>query len=84
MEALNFLGLLGGVLSTICFLPQVIQAWKTKSTKDISLPMYLLLLASIITWIAYGFIRKDYPIVITNGTILLMTSTILYLKLKYK
>lgn len=84
MEALNFLGLLGGILSTICFLPQVIQAWKTKSTKDISLPMYLLLVASIITWMTYGVIRQDYPIVFTNGTILLMTSTILFLKLKYK
>ena len=39
MDIPTFLGYLAGFLTTSAFLPQVIKAWKTKSTQDLSLGM---------------------------------------------
>ncbi|MFZ4059256.1 MAG: PQ-loop domain-containing transporter, partial [Ferruginibacter sp.] len=33
------MGLLGSILSSITFLPQVYQTWKTKSVRDLNLLM---------------------------------------------
>ena len=38
MELIQLTGYLAGFIIAISLIPQVIQAWKTKSTKDISLP----------------------------------------------
>jgi MtN3 and saliva related transmembrane protein len=42
MDYVTLIGLLAATLTTIAFLPQAIKAWKTKSTKDLSLPTFLL------------------------------------------
>ena len=39
MNLVTALGLLAGTLTTVAFVPQVIRTWKSKSTKDLSLPM---------------------------------------------
>ncbi|MFM5983566.1 MAG: SemiSWEET family sugar transporter, partial [Sphaerospermopsis kisseleviana] len=36
MDFINTLGLAAGTLTTIAFLPQMFQTWKTKSAKDVS------------------------------------------------
>ena len=45
------LGLLAGSLTTIAFLPQVIRTWRTRSTADISLVMFLILCTGIALWL---------------------------------
>ena len=54
MYYFEFIGFLAGLLSTIAFIPQVIKAFKTKKTNDISLTTNILLLFAIILWIIYG------------------------------
>lgn len=39
---ITLIGFVAGILNTAYFLPQVIKSWKTRHTKDLSLPMYLL------------------------------------------
>jgi MtN3 and saliva related transmembrane protein len=34
-------GLIAGTCTTLAFLPQVMQVWRTKSARDISLGMYI-------------------------------------------
>lgn len=41
MDLVTALGLLAGTLTTVAFVPQVIRTWKSKSTKDLSLPITL-------------------------------------------
>lgn len=79
---LSFIGYIAAICTTISFLPQVIKTWKTKQTKDISLPMYILLVTGIFLWFVYGIFLKDAAIYLANGTTLLFASSILYLKLK--
>ena len=77
------LGLLAGSLTTIAFLPQVIRTWRTRSTADISLVMFLILCTGVALWLVYGLIRGDWPVIIANGFTLVLASTILFFKLRH-
>jgi MtN3 and saliva related transmembrane protein len=80
---IKILGYIAGSISSITFLPQVIKTYKSKSAKDISLPMFLLVTLSVILWLAYGIIIKDLPIIFTNGCVLIMSALMILLKIKY-
>ncbi|MCX6801849.1 MAG: SemiSWEET transporter [Candidatus Diapherotrites archaeon] len=77
------LGFVAGFLTTISFLPQAIKAWKTKSTKDISLPMYLVFILGVFLWIIYGFMINSLVVMLANVVTLLIALFILYLKIRY-
>ncbi|MFH0832844.1 MAG: SemiSWEET transporter [Candidatus Aenigmatarchaeota archaeon] len=84
MDYVTILGLVTGALATISFLPQVIKVWKTKSTKDISLGMYLIFCTASFLWIVYGTLINSIPVMVTNIAILILALIILAFKLKYK
>ncbi len=81
MEPIEILGMVAGTLSSITFLPQVIKTWQTKSTKDISLWMFLLVTSSVVLWLVYGIIKESIPIIYTNSMVLVMSLIMLYFKL---
>jgi len=80
---LTCVGLLAAFCSTVAFLPQVIKTWRTRSTKDISLGMFTVLIAGILLWLAYGLIIRDVPLIVANAITLVFAGTILVFKLKY-
>jgi len=84
MVNIEIIGYMAGTLGIIAFLPQVIKSWKTKSTRDISLGMFILLILSVSLWITYGFFIKNIPVISTNIFIGAMILIILFFKLKYK
>jgi MtN3 and saliva related transmembrane protein len=79
----EILGLAAGTISSITFLPQVIKIWQTKSAKDLSVPMLLLLVLGVSMWLAYGIIIKNVPVIYTNSMVLLMSFIMLFFKFKY-
>lgn len=84
MNTTAILGYVAGTLTTIAFLPQVIQTWKTKSTKDISLVMFVTFCTGVFLWLIYGFLIGSYPVIIANIATFLLAMIILSLKIKYK
>jgi MtN3 and saliva related transmembrane protein len=80
---IEILGLAAGTISSITFLPQVIKIWQTKSAKDLSVPMLLLLVLGVSMWLAYGIIIKNVPVIYTNSMVLLMSFIMLFFKFKY-
>jgi len=84
MSAVQLLGLLAGTITSITFLPQVIKIWKSKSAKDLSFMMLLLLIISLVLWLTYGLILLDVAIIYTNSMALVMSLIMLFFKLKYK
>lgn len=84
MDKITLLGLSAGTLTTISFLPQVMKTWKTRSTKDISLGMFLTFCSGVFLWLVYGISIQDLPVIAANLVTFLLASTILGLKLKYK
>jgi MtN3 and saliva related transmembrane protein len=79
----TFLGLTAALCTTVAFVPQVMKTWKTRSTVDISLSMYLILLLGIILWLAYGVLLGDAPLIAANGITLVLAMSILIFKLQY-
>lgn len=73
-----------GALTTLAFLPQVIQVWKTKSAKDISLGMFVLFCIGVALWLVYGLLIFSLSIIIANGVTFCLAFLILLFKLKYK
>jgi MtN3 and saliva related transmembrane protein len=83
MNAITILGLTAGILTTISFLPQVIKTLKLKETKDLALWTYIILFFGILSWLIYGLIIKDLPLIIANSLTLILVLVILFSKLKY-
>jgi len=82
MTDVTLLGLLAGVLTTIAFVPQVVKTWRTRSTHDISLWMFSILVAGITAWLVYGAIIGDLPLIMANAVTLLLAGTILVFKIR--
>ena len=83
MSALTLLGLAAACCTTLAFVPQVVKAWKSRSTADISLGMFLILCLGIVLWPVYGGIRGDVPLIVANVVTLVLTGLILLLKLRH-
>lgn len=75
------IGLIAACLTTISFLPQVLQVLKTKNTKSISLNMYIIFVIGVLMWLTYGILIKDLPIILANLFTGVLSSTILYYKI---
>jgi MtN3 and saliva related transmembrane protein len=80
---LTWMGLLAAFCSTAAFVPQVVKTWRTRSTKDISLVMFMVLITGVLLWLAYGILIRDIPLIVANGATLLFAGTILFFKLKH-
>ncbi len=84
MTSIQILGLAAGTITSFTFLPQVIQIWKTKSAKDLSIVMLLLLIVGVSMWLSYGILVKDAAIIYTNSMVLAMSLVMLFFKFKFK
>lgn len=84
MNSIQILGLAAGFCTTISFLPQVIKTWKTRSAKDLSLGMFLFFCLGVILWLIYGIIIMDIPVITANFVTLVLSSTLLVFKLRFK
>ena len=83
-SGITALGLAAAVISTFTYLPQLIKTWRTRSTGDISLGMFLFACTSTILWLGYGILLGDLPLIAANGITLFFSATILYFKLRYR
>jgi MtN3 and saliva related transmembrane protein len=84
MNAVQLLGLVAGFLTTAAFLPQVIKTWKSRSAKDLSLGMFSLFCLGVALWLIYGFMVNDIPVIVANLITLMLASTLLFFKLRWK
>jgi MtN3 and saliva related transmembrane protein len=84
MTLITLLGLLAGTLTTISFVPQLLKTWRTKSAKDMSLPMLISFCAGVLLWLVYGILLQAPPIILANFITLVLALMILGLKLYYK
>ncbi|MDP2907037.1 MAG: SemiSWEET transporter [Nanoarchaeota archaeon] len=83
MDVATFIGLGAAACTAISFLPQMIKSWKSKSTKDVSLPMYVLQISGAVLWLTYGIMLNSLPMILANSVALVFVLSILYLKVRY-
>jgi MtN3 and saliva related transmembrane protein len=79
----EIVGLVAAFLTTAAFLPQVIHTIRTRSTHDISLRMYSLYTVGIFLWLIYGLLLRDVPLIASNAVTVVLSGTILGLKLRH-
>lgn len=76
-----------GVLAALCsvgsFLPQAVKIWRERDASAVSLQMYLVTAAGFALWIAYGLLLKSWPLIVSNAASLLISSSILGLKIRF-
>ena len=78
----EIVGIIAGALSCTTFLPQVIKTWKSKSTKDVSLTMFLIASLGTALWLVYGILIHSISIIGTNIVVLFFSLTMLWLLFK--
>jgi MtN3 and saliva related transmembrane protein len=83
MALLDYSGYAAALCTTGAYIPQVVRVWRTRSTHDISLKMFLVLVTGLALWLTYGIWRGEVPIIVANGVTLVLASIILFFKVKH-
>lgn len=77
------IGLVAACCTTLAYAPQAIKTWRTRQTRDISLGMFVLMVAGVALWLVYGLLIGDLPLILANLVTLSLSGTILVLKLRH-
>jgi MtN3 and saliva related transmembrane protein len=83
MDWIEMVGLTGSALSSITFVPQVLQAWRTKSVGDLSLSMMVIVTLSTVVWLVYGIGRNAVPVIICNAIIFVLSLLLIWFKFRF-
>jgi len=81
---LKYIGFFAAFCTTVAFFPQAVKVWKTKSTQDISLSMFIIFTIGVFLWLVYGMLLSNLPLILANAITLLLSLFILIYKLKYR
>ncbi len=76
-------GMLGAVLTTVCWLPQARKIIRERETRSISLPATALFTLGIGFWLVYGVALVDWPLITSNVVTLALMLVIMALKLRH-
>jgi MtN3 and saliva related transmembrane protein len=83
MNWTQVVGLFAGICTASSLLPQLIKTIKEKKAEDISKLMLAVLMLGVATWVVYGVLRSDMPIIVTNSFSLLLNIVMMVLRFKY-
>ncbi len=76
-------GFLAATCTTVAFIPQLVRVYRLKSAREVSLPTFLLFSIGVFLWLVYGISAGSRPVIASNTVTLLVSVSILGLKLKY-
>ncbi len=73
-----------GVVMSLGYYPQAYKVWKNKSAADISIPAFAIFSLGTVTWLIYGLVMHDFPIVISFVLGVIGSWSVLILSIIYK
>ena len=76
----ELIGYVAALLTTLAFVPQAWQTWRTRNAAGISLGKYSLFCTGVALWLVYGVLLGAWPIVIANSVTLVLAASILLAK----
>jgi MtN3 and saliva related transmembrane protein len=77
------LGFVAAFCTTAAFVPQLVRVLRFRSARDISLPTFLLFSVGVFLWLLYGLYTGSKPVIASNIVTLVLSLSILFLKLRY-
>jgi len=83
MDVIQFIGYASGIIIAISLAPQVFKAWKTKSTKDISILWNIIYISGLLLFLVYGFGIKEMPIILGGVIEVLLAISLIIAKILY-
>ncbi|MBC7829280.1 MAG: SemiSWEET transporter [Chitinophagaceae bacterium] len=84
MDITKIVGIIAGIFTGASMFPQVIKMIKEKKASQVSVFMLLILVAGLSLWIWYGFLKEDWPIIVTNLFSLSLNLIMIFLRYKYR
>ena len=76
-------GSVAGTLSVGAFLPQAYRILQRRSAADVSLSMYLTIIAGCVLWIFYAWVHDSMQLLVTNVVIAAIAFGIVLLRLRF-
>ncbi len=80
---IELVGSLAAVITTVCWIPQIIKIVRHRQTASISLISNVTLMLGVFLWLLYGLMIGSWPVIAANGVTFLLILAILGLKLRY-
>ncbi|WP_246671006.1 MULTISPECIES: SemiSWEET transporter [unclassified Mesorhizobium] len=77
METETLVGYVAALCSMVSFAPQAWKIIKTRDTGSISAPMYAITVVGFAFWLIFGFMKGEWPIIITNAACFALSAFIL-------
>ncbi len=82
-SGVEYIGFAAAFCTTTAFVPQLVRVLRLRSARDISLPTFLLFSVGVFLWLVYGLYTGSKPVIASNGVTMILSLSILFLKLKY-
>ena len=79
----EMIGFCAAFCTTVAFVPQLWRVVRLRSARDISLPTFLLFSVGVFLWLLYGIYTGSTPVIVSNGATLVLSVSILALKVRY-
>jgi MtN3 and saliva related transmembrane protein len=83
MSTATLIGLVAGSLTTLAWLPQVLKAFRTRSTKDFAWAWFAMFGTGVCTWLVYGLMAGAPAVIAANALTLLLVLGLAALKLRH-
>lgn len=83
MSLPQLIGLVAASLTTLSFIPQVVQIWRTRHARDISIPAFAAFASGVLLWLVYGILERDLPLILANSITLVLASGVLALSVRF-
>ena len=81
---MGIIGILAGILILSGWVPQIAKGYRTKKLNDVSSYLMILIFVGAVLWLIYGMAIDDVYIIGVNIAAMLLTMTVLAMKLKYE
>jgi MtN3 and saliva related transmembrane protein len=81
--SVEMLGFAAAFCTTVAFVPQLVRVIRLRSARDISLPTFLMFSVGVLLWLLYGIYTGSRPVIASNAVTLVLSVSILILKLRY-
>ena len=78
----EFTGFAAALCTTVAFVPQLVRILKLRSAHEISLGMFSLFSLGVLLWLVYGVWISSTPVIASNSVTLVLSVSILIMKLK--
>lgn len=80
MSTATLIGLLAGSMTTASWLPQVVKAFRTKSTRDFSWGWFAMFGFGVVFWLIYGVAIAAPAVILPNAVTFLLILGLCVLK----